>query len=202
LNRLQRNGTRPVVWIPPEGLRDLRELTRSRIVLVQQRTRLKNRLTATLAKYALGVEASDPYGKRARAELEQQLEQLPPQTRWVSQQALAQLDFVSQQIQQVEERLAELIERMPAMQRLETLPGVGVILAATIALEIGDVSRFPSAAHLTKKERAERLNVRRQNLRLRARVGKKLSSSSSSFFASAVVSALGDLSSRVLAMRK
>src|ERR1700693_4482978 len=29
-----------------------------------------------------------------------------------------------------------------------TLPGVGVILAATIALEIGEVERFPSAMHL------------------------------------------------------
>jgi transposase len=29
-----------------------------------------------------------------------------------------------------------------------TMPGVGIILAATIALEIGDVQRFPSAMHL------------------------------------------------------
>jgi transposase len=148
LNRLQRNGTLPVVWIPPEALRDLRELTRTRLVLTQQRTRLKNRLTATRAKYGLGVEASDPYGKRGRAEWEQQLQQLPPQTRWVSQQLLAQLDFLTQQIEQVEERFQELIEMSPAMQWLLTVPGVGVILAATIALEIGDITRFPSAAHL------------------------------------------------------
>jgi hypothetical protein len=34
LNRLQRNGTLPTVWIPPGPLRDLRELTRTRLVLV------------------------------------------------------------------------------------------------------------------------------------------------------------------------
>jgi transposase len=50
LNRLQRNGTLPTVWIPPGPLRDLRELTRTRLVLVAQRTRLKNRLSATRAK--------------------------------------------------------------------------------------------------------------------------------------------------------
>jgi transposase len=50
LNRLQRNGTLPTVWIPPGPLRDLRELTRTRLVLVAQCTRLKNRLSATLAK--------------------------------------------------------------------------------------------------------------------------------------------------------
>jgi transposase len=148
LNRLQRNGTLPVVWIPPAELRDLRELTRTRLVLGQQRTRLKNRLTATLAKYALGVEASDAYGAGARGELEQQIEQLPPQTRWVSGQLLAQLDWVQRQMKEVEERLEALVEVTPAMQWLMTLPGIGVILAATIALEVGDISRFPDAAHL------------------------------------------------------
>src|SRR5579863_530803 len=56
LNRLQRNGTLPTVWIPPGPLRDLRELTRTRLVLVGQRTRWKNRVTATPAEY--GVRAS------------------------------------------------------------------------------------------------------------------------------------------------
>jgi transposase len=51
LNRLQQNETLPTVWIPPGPLRDLRELTRTRLVLVAQRTRLKNRLSATLAKW-------------------------------------------------------------------------------------------------------------------------------------------------------
>ena len=46
LNRLQRNGTLPTVWIPPGELRDLRELTRTRLVMARQRTRLKNRATA------------------------------------------------------------------------------------------------------------------------------------------------------------
>jgi transposase len=149
LNRLQRNGTLPTVWIPPGGLRDLRELTRTRLVLVAQRTRLKNRLTATLAKYgASPSEASDPYGKRGRVELEKNLECLPEQTRWASGQLLAQLDFVSAQVQQLEQRLEELVEATAEMQWLMTMPGVGVILAATMALEIGEVQRFPSAEHL------------------------------------------------------
>lgn len=149
LNRLQRNGTLPTVWIPPGPLRDLRELTRTRLVLTGQRTRLKNRLTATLAKWGIPAsECSDPYGKRGRAELESHLGQLPEQTRWVSQQLLSQLDFVKLQVQQLEERLKELVEVSEPMQWLQSMPGVGVILAATIALEIGDVSRFPSAEHL------------------------------------------------------
>lgn len=149
LNRLQRNGTLPTVWIPPGPLRDLRELTRTRLVLVAQRTRLKNRLSATLAKWGTPAsQYSDPYGKRGRAELENHLQRLPEQTRWVSEQLLAQLDFVGVQVKQLEQRLEELVEITPEMQWLLTLPGVGVILGATIALEIGQVERFPSAMHL------------------------------------------------------
>ena len=41
LNRLQRNGTLPTVWIPPRGLRDLRELTRGRMVFSRHRSALR-----------------------------------------------------------------------------------------------------------------------------------------------------------------
>ncbi len=149
MNRLQRNGTLPTVWIPPGPLRELRELTRTRLVLAAQRTRWKNRITATLAKWGLPPsEHSDPYGKKAREELERRMERLPEQTRWAARQMLVQLDALQAQIRQFEERLEELVEETPEMQRLKTLPGVGVILAATVALEIGDVARFLSAERL------------------------------------------------------
>jgi len=149
MNVLQRNGTLPTVWIPPGPLRELRELTRTRVVLVAQRTRWKNRITATLAKWGVPAsEHSDPYGKGAREELEKRLERLPEQTRWATRQMLTQLDALSEQIAQFEKRLEELVEVTPEMQRLDTLPGVGVILAATIALEIGDIARFLSAERL------------------------------------------------------
>jgi transposase len=149
MNRLQRNGTLPTVWIPPGPLRELRELTRTRVVLVAQRTRWKNRLTATLAKYGLPAsEYSDPYGKGARAEMNSRLERLPEQAGWVSERMLAQVDGLSEQIGQFEGRLKALVEVTRDMQWLMSLPGVGVILAATIQLEIGEITRFPSAEHL------------------------------------------------------
>jgi transposase len=148
LNRLQQNGTLPTVWIPPAALRDLRELTRTRLVMVNSRTRLKNRLTSTLAKYGLRIEASDAFGVRARQQWEALLPGLPLQTRFVTGQLLAQLDFLHQQIQPQEARLAEQLQVTPAMQRLASLPGFGLILAATVALEIGEVHRFKSHEHL------------------------------------------------------
>src|SRR5580704_14164840 len=48
---LLRNGTLPEVWIPPADLRDQRELLRLRIFLARMRTRVKNRVQATLARH-------------------------------------------------------------------------------------------------------------------------------------------------------
>ena len=67
MNRLQRTGTLPTVWIPSSAVRDARELPRTRMVLSRQRTQLKNRVHATLAKYGYTVEgASDAFGKKGR----------------------------------------------------------------------------------------------------------------------------------------
>jgi transposase len=144
MNRLQQNRTLPVVWIPPGRLRDLRELTRTRVALVRQRTRLKNRLLAVLAKYGLGIEASDAFGQKGREQWKQCAERLPEQTRWVVERLLGLVDHLSEEVREMEKRLDRLVDQTAEMGWLMSLPGVGVILAATIALETGEVSRFGS----------------------------------------------------------
>ena len=146
LNRLQRNGTLPTVWIPPREIRDQREITRARMVMTAHRTRLKNRIQATLSKYGwAGTEASDPFGKKARKELDQAIKQLPPQTAHITEALLKQLDFVQGQIEEIEERMRELVQDTHEMNTLRTLPGVGWILSAVVGLEIGAMERFASA---------------------------------------------------------
>lgn len=150
LNRLQRTETLPTVWIAPGNLRDLRELTRTRMVIVRQRTKLKNRIHATVAKYGLAVEdRSDWFGVKARIELEKLVQTLPEQTRFVTDALLKQLDFIEAQLDEMEQRLRMLLKVTPEMTLLMTLPGIGLILAAVIVLEIGDIKRFPSAEHLS-----------------------------------------------------
>jgi transposase len=144
MNRLQQNRTLPVVWIPPGRLRDLRELTRTRVALVRQRTRLKNRLLAALAKHGLRIEASDAFGRQAREQWKQCAGRLPEQTRWVVERLLGLVDRLGEEVREIEKRLDQLVEQTAEMGRLMSLPGVGVILAATIALETGQASRFGS----------------------------------------------------------
>ena len=146
LNRLQRNGTLPTVWIPPRELRDQREITRARMVMTAHRTRLKNRIQATLSKYGwTGTEASDPFGKKARKELSQGIKPLPPQTAQITEALLEQLDFVQHQIEEIEGRMRELVQDTPEMDLLRSLPGIGWILSAVTGLEIGSIKRFGCA---------------------------------------------------------
>jgi transposase len=146
LNRLQRNGTLPTVWIAPPELRDLRELTRTRMVLTQHRTRMKNRLLATLGKYGLAIEdCSDSFGVKARSQWAALCGQLPRQTQWCAQLLWEQLELVNRQIDDQEKRLEEVMEVTPEMGLLQTLPGIGLILAAVIQFETGDSGRFATA---------------------------------------------------------
>ena len=149
LNRLQRNKSLPTVWIPPGSLRDLRELTRTRIVFVQQRTRMKNRITSTLAKYGLRIQsAKDTFAKKARPELENLIRGFPPQTSVVTTMMLEQMESANTQATLLEKRIRELVKQTEQMTLLKTIPGIGDILAAGIALEIGDVKRFANAERL------------------------------------------------------
>jgi transposase len=148
LNRLQRTGTLPSVWIPPGELRDKRELFRTRMVLSQQRTRLKNRIHATLSKYGLSVETvKDAFGKRGRQEIVMHVQTLPSHTQYAVQQLLWQLDVVEEQISQFEQRMHDAFASTEELKIVMSLPGVGFILGVVIISEVGDIDRFPSAEH-------------------------------------------------------
>jgi len=146
LNRLQRNGTLPTVWVPPRTLRDLRELTRGRMVMSGMRTRLKNRITSALAKHGLEVtEASDAFGVKGRRQLDGLVTALPEETAWATRSLLRLLDMVQEEVAAYEARLAERLEPSEAMGLQQTLPGFGPVLSAVVVLEAGDLERFADA---------------------------------------------------------
>jgi transposase len=149
MNRLQRSGTLPTVWIPSGKLRDQRELFRTRMVLSHQGTRLKNRIHATLAKYAIRIEdVSDLFGKRGRQELESCLKRLPEHTRYAVERLLEQLDVMGDQIVLFEKQMKEVFTPTQELTLIMSMPGVGFIFGVVILSEVGDVERFPTAEHL------------------------------------------------------
>jgi transposase len=149
LNRLQRVGTLPTVWIPSGELRDQRDLTRTRMFLVNERTRMKNRVQATLAKYALEVkEISDVFGVQGRELLAERVKELPPYTRFAAERQLEQIDGLDRDISLLEEKMKEVFTETEELRLLRTIPGIGFLLGAVVSVEVGDVNRFPGPDRL------------------------------------------------------
>jgi len=142
--RLRRQGcTLPTVWIPPSDIRDKRELPRTRMVFGRERTRLKNRIHSVADKYGLQDtfgDISDIFGRKGREVLGSILGQLPSQTRYTAKLLLEQLDQTEQNIQAIEARMKELFKETEQHRLLETMPGVGFILAVVILQEVPDLS--------------------------------------------------------------
>jgi len=115
------------------------------MVLVRQRTQLKNRIHATLAKYALTVEeVSDLFGRQGRELLRERLCELPPQTAYATERLLEQVEALDRQVRLFEHQMGAVFEVTPEIELAMTLPGVGFILGVVIVLEVGDVARFAS----------------------------------------------------------
>jgi len=149
INRLQRSGTLPTVWIPPRELRDARELPRTRMILVRQRTQLKNRIHANLAKYGLKANGvTDLFGVRGRKILDDLLNELPRETRFATAALIDELDHLQEKVEALEDRMGELFDGIEALRLIRTLPGVAFILGVVILTEVGVADRFPSSSHL------------------------------------------------------
>lgn len=67
---------------------------------------------------------------------------------------LEQIDFIEEQIRVIEQAIDQVMEELrspketPYRHVLETVPGIGPVLAAAIIGEIGDINRFPNARAL------------------------------------------------------
>jgi transposase len=142
---LLREARFPVIWVPDPSTRDLRSLVAHRNRLVRIRTMIKNGVHAIALNYRLTLGRS-LFTRRGLAQL--RALPLPPHTarrRDESLELLAQLDG---QIDQLEQRLANVAQGDPEACRLMTHPGVGALTALATLVTLGPVSRFPTSKHV------------------------------------------------------
>jgi transposase len=150
LATLERLGSLPTVWLPPDDLRDERDLPRTRMAISKMRTALKNRIHSTLAKYNLSLDTdSDIFAPKWRDHLLHAFQALPPETRRCMEQELELLDIVQAHIDRLEKRILERIALSETIQLVKTLPGVAEILSIVIEREVGSIDRFPSCSNFT-----------------------------------------------------
>jgi transposase len=136
----------PAIWLPPERLREERELSRFRLHLVKHRTSLKNRVHSTLLAFGHQCPVSDLFGRRGR-ELLRELE-IPEPWRGSVTASLELIDDLDRRIIVIGSELERSGADHPYVPLLLTVPGIGWVLGYTIAAEIGDIDRFATAKHL------------------------------------------------------
>lgn len=138
----------PQAWLPPEEIQRLRDQTRLRQALVEDRTRWAQRLHALLTHEGWPVArarlltiqgrrwaAALPLSAAAHAQVEMML------------RLLAALDS---EIETLESELRRFARTDPRTRALLELRGVGPTLACILLAEIGDARRFRRARQITR----------------------------------------------------
>ncbi len=147
LAQLLRADLIPAAYIPGKQTRSYKEMIRQRVFLVRMRTRLKNRIHVLLDRIHVPLPSvTDLFGKRGTEYLKKL--NLPGVDGEIMKENLKLLETFNQLIKEAEREIASVLGEDPRVKLLRTVPGLGPILAAVVALEIDRIERFLSPSKL------------------------------------------------------
>src|SRR5210317_56862 len=133
-------GILPQGYIYPKKDRPVRDLARKRLFLVRHKTAHILSLQSLIARCRAQKVSANDIRKFTVEDLQQLLKE-----EHIVLSAQANLDtivFLKQQIQRLEKAIQKKVKLNKAFKQLMTVPGIGLILAMTIMLEVGDIGRF------------------------------------------------------------
>jgi transposase len=162
---LLRLGRLAESWIAPPELRELRELVRYRAKLVALRSGLKSQIHAVLAKEGVTVPMTDLFGVAGRRLLDTVPLGRAYTTRVESLRDV--IEVCDRETALLDREIRRTLDDHDGYWAIQELSGVGPVLAAVFAAEIGDVGRFPGPAQLcswaglTPRHRESDTTVRR-----------------------------------------
>ena len=137
----------PAIWLPDRRVREERELARFRLHLVKHRSMLKHRIHSTLINFGRPCPVTDLFGVEGRKLLGRL--DVPEPWRGNVAASMELIDDLGAQIDDVNARLRAGHADHPYIPLLMSAPGIGWVLAFTIAGEIGQIERFASPQKLT-----------------------------------------------------
>ncbi len=133
-------GILPQGYIYPKEDRPVRDLARKRMFLVKHKTAHILSLQSLIARCCGQRISTNQIRTLTLADLRQLLKE---EYLLLSAQAnLNIIAFLIQQIKALEKAIKKKVKLDKAFEQLMTVPGIGFILAMTIMLEVGDISRF------------------------------------------------------------
>ena len=142
--RLLRGGMLPQAYVYPQEMRATRDLLRRRMRLVRLRGQALAHVTNTFTQY--NVESPEKRLRNAsnRIGIAEQFSDASVQ--WAVRSDLALAGHLDEQLRGIELYLAQhaKIDDPQAFARLQTVPGIGSILAMVMLYEVHDIRRFGS----------------------------------------------------------
>jgi transposase len=146
LAELSRRELVPALWLPSLDERALRERLRRRMHLVRLRTSAKGRIFGLQTQW--GVRVSLARLRHADGLTLLERAGMPEVWRRSIGECLALIDFLDERIAPLDAELRPFASADPRAVLLDTIPGVGNLLALTIAVEVGEISRFANPQKL------------------------------------------------------
>lgn len=138
----------PEVYVPPKAIRKQKDILRQRCWLVRLQTALKNRIHQILARnHVENLGFKDLFGVGGMRFLTTL--SLPNPDQKILQQDLAIYNVIHKQIKITTQWVNEALSENRYRTILLSLPGLGEILSALVALEIADIKRFAYPAKLS-----------------------------------------------------
>src|SRR5215472_7024468 len=136
----------PECHVAPVAIRDLRRVLRYRNLVVRQATRVKNRIAGLLMETGTPYNKQRLHGKAYFSELLGNLQEVPRSVVELLQLSRGQLEFFAAIQRRLLKALSEHPDLRERVMRLQSIPGVGEILALSWVLEVGEVERMASIA--------------------------------------------------------
>jgi transposase len=135
------------IYVPPPAIRELREICRGRHQVIRIRARVSQMIRALLLRSGVAdVPVRRVFSVRGLAWLEQV--RVPPAAHVSLQQLRRLLTAIQAEAADAEQRVAAVAVADPIAAALDSLVGIGPVLALTIRAEVGDITRFRRGAEL------------------------------------------------------
>jgi transposase len=156
--RLLRGGNFPLSYVYPKGMRATRDLLRRRTYLVRHRAGLMTHLQILNAQYNLPPLPKKLSFAQNRVEMDIPARFAEPSVQKSASCDLAVIDCLDAQIAELELYLTRTakVDDVQTFHRLQTIPGVGKVLALILLYEIHDIHRFTSAGQFLSYARLVR----------------------------------------------
>jgi transposase len=129
----------PECYMAPRVIRDLRRMLRYRNLVVHQATRMKNRIAGLLMETGTPYNKERLHGKAYFSELLESLQDVPLSVVELLKLSRGQLEFFATIQNRLLKGLRDHLELSERVKRLQSIRGVGEILALSWALEVGEV---------------------------------------------------------------